>query len=298
MFYLTFLMGYSTLGENFSSIRNAFWYIFVQTEEYLKIMKINTQTNGFRAGTFAAAVALVLTALASNVSATSLPILIGGGVLNLSNLTGQLVGVTAGCINWGQPAACQTVTGIQDTVSGSDSGLFQVGSNASDTIKNLPAGVPTPLVDFLTVEGGSLGLGQVFFDLNNIVIPGAFGTCNTFAVNNVCNPGGNSPFVLFQSTPTQISVTFAVTASAYTGTSASGTTDYDGIFSTTLSGNLANGTAATIPNLLNFFAGGGAVNATWSATLSPTVPEPGTWMLLGLGLIALGSLRKVKRSKA
>ena len=81
------------------------------------------------ARSLAVSAALVFAALATpNVFATSLPILIGGGVLQLGNLTGQLVGVTAGCINWGQPAACQTVTGIQDTVSGSDSGLFQVGS--------------------------------------------------------------------------------------------------------------------------------------------------------------------------
>ena len=104
------------------------------------------------ARSLAVSAALVFAALATpNVFATSLPILIGGGVLQLGNLTGQLVGVTAGCINWGQPAACQTVTGIQDTVSGSDPGLFKVGSNALDTIKDLPAGVAVPLVGFMTV---------------------------------------------------------------------------------------------------------------------------------------------------
>ena len=250
-----------------------------------------------RAGSFAAAIALILTGFATNVFATSIP-LGGGGVLNLSNFTGKLVAVSPGCINWGSPDACQTATGVPDTVSGNDAAVFTVGSSALDTIKDLPLGVATPLVDFLTVESLLPG-GVVHFDLNNIVIPGAFGTCNTFAVNNVCNPGGNSPFVLFQSTPTQISVTFSVTASTYTGTSASGFTAYDGIFSTTLSGNLSNGQPDTIPNLLNFFAHpGNVVNSTWSATFSPStsVPEPGTWMSLGLGLIAVGSLRKVKRS--
>ena len=253
-----------------------------------------------RPRSFAFSAALVFAALATpNVFATSIP-LGGGGVLNLSNFTGQLVGVSPACINWGAPAACQTATGIPDTISGTDAAVFTVGSNVLDTIKDLPNGVAIPLVDFVTAQSPLAG-GVVHFDLNSIVIPGAFGTCNTFGVNNVCNPGGNSPFVLFQSTATQISVTFSVSASAYTGTSASGTTGYDGIFSTTLSGVLANNQPATIPNLLNFFAvPGNVVNATWSATFSPstTVPEPGTWMLLGLSLITLGSLRKFKRGKA
>ena len=145
-----------------------------------KMTKTSSSENGggwpVSARMFAVAAALVSATLATpNVFAAAIPVG-GGGVLQLSNLTGQLVGVNASCINWGQPAACQTTTGIQDSVSGSDPALFTVGSTALDTIKDLPFGVATPLVGFMTVQSPLPG-GQVLFDLNSLVVPGAFGNC-------------------------------------------------------------------------------------------------------------------------
>lgn len=264
-----------------------------------KMTKTSSSENGggwpVSARMFAVAAALVSATLATpNVFAAAIPVG-GGGVLQLSNLTGQLVGVNASCINWGQPAACQTTTGIQDSVSGSDPALFTVGSTALDTIKDLPFGVATPLVGFMTVQSPLPG-GQVLFDLNSLVVPGAFGNCTVFAVNATCNPGGGSIFVLFQNTANQVSISFSTTQSAYTGSIATGFTPYNGVFTTQLSGNLSNGNPDTIPNILNFFAAGNTITSTWSATLSPT-PEPGTWLLLGAGLIAAGSLRKVRSVK-
>src|SRR5579863_10166503 len=86
----------------------------------------------------AALVALIL--VPNSLRATSIP-LGGGGILQLDNMTGQLVGVDNTCINWGWPAGCQTTTGIQDTVSGQDPAVFTVGSTPLDTIKDLPSGV-------------------------------------------------------------------------------------------------------------------------------------------------------------
>jgi PEP-CTERM motif len=225
-------------------------------------------------------------------SATSIP-LGGGGVLQLSNMTGVLVGVTNTCINWAYPAVCSAATSVQDSVSGSDAAVFTPGSTPQDTIKDLPAGVATPLVDFMTVQSPLAG-GIVNFDLESIVIPGAFGDCTSGAVNSTCNPGGGSPFDLFQATANQVTVTFSMDEIAYTGTSASGSTPYVSIFTTQLSGTLPNGMTDTIPNILNYVAGGGAVTATWSGTQSPvpgtTTPEPGTIFLVGSGLIGLGAI--------
>jgi len=238
--------------------------------------------------TFTAMALGVLAIAPTNASATPIP-LGGGAVLNISNLVGTLVGVSNTCINWGYPAACSINTAVQDTVSGSDAAVFTVGSTPLDTIRDLPLAFITPVVDFETVQSPLAG-GVVHFDLTSIVIPGAFGNCASSAVNTVCNPGNNSPFTLIQETPTQVGILLAINANAYTGTSASGTTPYNAIFTTQLSGVLNNNAPVTIPNILALIASGGTVSATWSATESPisAVPEPSQFLLLGSGLVGLG----------
>jgi len=228
--------------------------------------------------------------------ATSIP-LGGGGILNLSNLSGTVVGVSSVCINWtGAAGPCTTTANNPDSVSGTDP-IFLSGSAFPGTIKNLPAGVVTPLVGFETVQS-SLPGGVVTFDLTGIVLPGASGNCLT---DVFCRPGGASPFSFTQDSANQVSVSFAVTLLAYTGTSASGTTVYNGVFTTQLSGTLPNGTTVTIPNILAYEAGGGNITSTWSATESPvapaTVPEPLSFMLLGSGLVGVSVLgRRYRRS--
>jgi len=248
------------------------------------------------------AVAAALAIGSSNLWAEALLTGSMGGGLNLSNMTGALVGVTSACINWQYniDTTCQTATGVQDSVSGTDTTLFAVGSTATDTIKDIPAGVATPLVDFETVAGGSGGAGEVFFDLTSVTIPGAFGNCASGAVNNSCNAGGGSPFILTQNTSNQVTVSFSASLDGYTGTSATGTTPYSAVFSTTFSGTLANGMPDTIPNILNYVATGGVLQSTWSAAESPVpssgTPEPMTFVLLGSGLVGLSVVRK-RRSR-
>lgn len=235
--------------------------------------------------------AIAFTAMAMapiSVLATSIP-LGGGGILNLSNMPGTVVGVSSVCINWSGVAGPCVTGSVQDAVSGTDP-IFVSGSTAADTIKNLPAGVATPLVGFETVQSTLPG-GVITFDLTSIVLPGASGNC---ATDVFCRPGGPSPFSFTQNSANQVSVSFAVTLLAYTGTSASGTTVYNGVFTTQLSGTLPNGATVTIPNILAFEAGGGNITSTWSATESPvapaTVPEPLSFMLLGSGLVGVSVL--------
>jgi PEP-CTERM motif-containing protein len=231
------------------------------------------------------AVTLAVVAMApSRVFATALPV-DGNGILNISNLTGTLVGISNSCIDWANAGVCQTTTGIQDSVSGSDATQFNVGNTALDTIKDIPGGVSLPLVDFQTVDSPLAG-GVVNFDLTSVVIPGALGNCASSAVFTTCSPAG-SDFVLFQQTADQVAISFATNEIAYTGTSASGFTPYVGIFTTELSGKLPDGSDVNIPDILNYVAGGGTLTAAWSATESP-VPEPSQFaFLFAAGLIGV-----------
>jgi hypothetical protein len=219
------------------------------------------------------ALSILILAAPARIYATPIP-LGGGGVLQISNLTGDLLGISNVCINWNSAAPCTNPPGsVQDTVSGQDPAVFTVGSGPLNTIKNLPVGVVTPLLDFMTVQSPLAG-GVVHFDLISITIPAipAGNNCVTFALSAVCNPGGGSPFVLFQQSANQIAISFSATEEAYTGTSGTNynaATAYNAIFTTQLSGHLPNGQTVTIPNVLLFIAGGGTVTATWSATASP-----------------------------
>jgi len=254
-----------------------------------------------------AALAIALCTLAvSGAFATALPIT-DSGVLSISNLAGSLVGITnsPACINWGGGSTCVAGTTHQYSVGGI-SNLFSVIVSTTDQIKDLP-GV-TSVTDFETVLGAGVLTGQtVHFDLTSLPLTNGgagFGNCGSNAALNSCSPAGSIFTFSEDSTGTQVSLSFSALMNAYTGTSASGTTAYRGIFTTQISGTLSGsgsclGLTANITNILTCEASGGTITNTWSASESPapSTPEPGTLLLMGSGLAGLaGFVRRFKRS--
>jgi len=235
----------------------------------------------------------------------------GSGNVSLANMAGTFVGVAGGanpCLDFGFPAACQTTTGIQDAVSSMDTTNFTSGSTAADTIRDVFLFGALPVVDFETVASPLSG-GVVNFNLTSIITPPTpvGNNCTTFSPSAVCAPGSGSPLILTQEGSSQVNVTFSVDLAAYTGTSATGSTPYLGIFSTNLSGSLPtmtgnpfSGTADTIPDILGFIGDGGTITSTWSAQESAitATPEPLSFFLLGSGLVGLSLLGRHRRARS
>jgi hypothetical protein len=249
------------------------------------------------------AVAIALAIVPGTMSAA--PIIItttgsgpGSGNVSLANMPGSLLGVSGGanpCIDFGYPAPCQSTTGIQDAVSSLDTTNFTSGTSPLDTIKDLFLAGPTPLTAFETVASPLPG-GVVTFDLLSLIAPmPSTNNCVSASVGTQCVPTG-SPLLLTQTTATQVNVQLTANLAGYTGTSATGTTAYTAIFSTSLSGTLPtmagnpfSGAPDTIPNILAFIGSGGTITSTWQAQESPNpvIPEPFSFVLLGSGLVTL-----------
>lgn len=196
-----------------------------------------------------------------------------GGILHLANVTGNLVGVTTfpPCINWGGGSTCTPILTHNVAVGGASADFL---APSIGLIKDLTG---TAAVGFETIPGGtSVGGATVNFDLVKLFTngPTAIGNCGSNAPLNTCTPA-NSPFTLAEDiTGTQVSISFAVSLNAYTGSSATGSRPYIGIFTTQQSGTVigsgvCQGVTANITSILQCEEGGGTVLATWSATESP-----------------------------
>lgn len=249
----------------------------------------------------AAVVAVILSVASAGTFADSLPIT-DSGILQIESLQGTTVGITTSpllCINWSGGSSCPSpLATVQMGVSGT-SNLFEISASTTDQIKNVGVGAPPTLAQFETVEGaGALAGETIDFDLTSLITNGGStaGNCTSNANFNACTPAF-SPFTLLE-TPTGVSISFSVLLNAYTGTSASGVTPYQGLFTTQVSGTIAGsgpcaGMVADITNILICGADGGTINSTWSATESPMMstttpaPEPESGMLLLAGLLGL-----------
>lgn len=234
----------------------------------------------------------------------------GASITGLVNINAS-VGVTAFAIDFysdtGQ--ACGIASplaagcfGINTPVSGSFSSLL-LGYQAGNTIKDLlgpPITGDIPVSQFMTFANG------ITFDLTR-VLPGTGPICDISLGNNpgyTCTPvvgGFLSPFTLQNSgagpggTATNSAVSFNIEVLGYTGLASTGTSTYNGAFSTQSAGQ-------NIAQILTMIGSGGAVVASYSANFNGApnnqVPEPGTLGTLGLGLAALiiGSIRKKSAS--
>ncbi len=136
----------------------------------------------------------------------------------------------------------------------------------------------------------------ITFDLTYIAPGvGTVAACGSSALGAACTPAG-SPFTLFQLTSNTVLASLNLNGVAYTGTSATGTSVTTGIFST------QDVVYGTIPAVINALQGGGTLtgitySASFTASSTPTVPEPASMLLMGVGLLGAGLVAR-RKSKA
>jgi hypothetical protein len=215
------------------------------------------------------------------------------------------LGVTSGCIVWyngAAPTACPATPGTGSfSVQGGSTAPFTVGDVG--TIDDLPFNPALPLVGFMVINNAPNVPATIEFDLKDIRTNGstALGGCTGAAATS---PGdtctmANSPFTLTNGlidpgtgVVDTVSITLTMDAWGYTGSSGTNynaATPYIGSFTTQQAIQGAN-----IQSILNTIQSGGSVTASWSATFTPgtVTPEPESLFLAGLGLLALGCLRR------
>jgi hypothetical protein len=212
---------------------------------------------------------------------------IGSGQFNLS---GNLY-INSTSIDFGYttvPPPGDQTAGIQLPDTGPFTGLTP-GMTAG--IKNLTSTPAYPsgaisVTSWITLPDG------ISLDLTSAPFNMSVGTCNGTSDSNECRPvvgGTQSPIILSQSA-TGVTAILGVAGNAYLGTSASGTTPFNGTLS-------ANFTGYTIDSLLAVFQSQGFINTSYSGNFSTTaVPEPGMLAGLGLCMLLAGSVRRKFRS--
>ena len=180
------------------------------------------------------------------------------------------------------------------TFTSTGGAALQTGSFAGltgGTIMSLTGGPGTGAVNFPNFISFNLGVATpVTFDLTDIA-PGV-GTqaaCASSVLGSTCTPNG-SPFTLVQLTSGTVSESLQLNGIAYTGSAATGTSATRGVFSTQ---TVINGNVPDIIAALN--AGQTISGITYSASFAASpVPEPGSMLLMGLGLAGAGLIARRK----
>jgi hypothetical protein len=202
--------------------------------------------------------------------------------------------VSLSYIDWGprNTPPTEETTGTINTTTGTtltyDGGSIGVGVTGTirDLVLSGPAMFPvTGFITFASAPGLSLDLMGVGPGSSNT---DCAGTTSTGDSCSLVLPGGQvSPFVLTR-IGSQTSVALGVFGTA---TDSSGAvTPWNGTFTTQLTG-------MTPAQIEAFFAANptGVIRSSYSAELV-AVPEPTTFLLMGLGLIAIGGVRRKLRS--
>ena len=177
-----------------------------------------------------------------------------------------------------------------NTVNATETGSF--AGLTGGTIGSLTGGPQTGNVSvpgFISFNQGVAA--PITFDLTYIAPGvGTVANCSSSALGAACTPSG-SPFTLFQLTSNTVLASLNLNGVAYTGTSATGSSPTVGVFST------QDVVYGTIPAVIAALQNGGSLNGiTYSASFvaSPTVPEPASMLLMGMGLLGAGLVARRK----
>lgn len=220
-------------------------------------------------------------------SLLAIPALLLTGTAQATSVTGQAN--IAGNVDVSGTSIAFNPT-FTNTVGATETGSFS--GLTGGTIGSLTNGPTTGDVFVPNFINFSLGVATpVSFDLTYIA-PGV-GTaagCSSSALGAACTPTG-SPFTLFQLTSSTVLASLNLNGNAYTGSAATGSSPTVGIFST------QDVVYGTIPAVVAALQNGGTLTGiTYSAsfTASPTVPEPASMLLMGMGLLGAGLVARRK----
>lgn len=235
---------------------------------------------------------------------------IASPVQGVLNIFGTVV-VTANAIDW-LPAGGGTgafgIGGIPGDPTNGDFNPYVVSFPASPvtgTIRdltraadpvdtNLAALAGSDSTDFMTLPNAPApapGPAFIHFDLGTILgavnHAGAQVGCTGTPAVCVADPG--SPFLLVRSLNGGTAIEMDVSGTVYSGTKASGTSNFTGIFTTQLADR-------SIEDIVSTLAGGGSIQATFSgAFTASSIPEPGTLTSFAIGVTLLAAGLLVRR---